>query len=580
MRHLMKGVRGVTLAIALLSFAGYADAQLPPAAQAALDKGIIAAKLPDYLLAIKYFQEARKSAPDAPAVFFNLGLAESRIPGRELRAICWFGAYLSVSPTAVNAAAVREQMDILEVKNQSNFHRILQSMEEVAKNSPDNNDNLWHQIVQIWLKYGSTSDALRAANEIPEEFYRESAKAEVANGLIASGDLDQAEQLARRLADPKPLATVLVARAEAKIRTAELKPAQELLRSAVALVEDKRTADYWFQVTTFAKSGKLQYAAGDADGGKASLAAALAICDKWSTEGDRIKPLLFVAIAQAGTGDAAGSRETLSLARTIAQKILPPKSDTESDNRSISLSEIAKAEAAIGDLSSALKTADGIADSLYKWLVLNEVARLQAKSGNVAQARTTIDSIKWGGTTEGLILIAEEQLKAGDRKGALETIQPALAPLLATKNDSGGGVTQQMAAIANVQYRAGDIPAARNTLAVAQKLCERIPDNKGYITKDNFNRNSAQNKINQVVGKIGRTDSPASPWVFYNEDSTEYDDAPLNAPLFVDFPTYWKSLLQSGDPSNVFFLLSFNAEHLVRAQRTIDDLEKERLKKP
>ena len=40
-----------------------APAPLPPAAQEALNKGIIAAKVPDYPLAIRYFEEARKIAP-------------------------------------------------------------------------------------------------------------------------------------------------------------------------------------------------------------------------------------------------------------------------------------------------------------------------------------------------------------------------------------------------------------------------------------------------------------------------------------------------------------------------------------
>jgi hypothetical protein len=39
-----------------------APAHLPPAAQEARDKGIIAAKVPDYLLAIRYFEDARKLA--------------------------------------------------------------------------------------------------------------------------------------------------------------------------------------------------------------------------------------------------------------------------------------------------------------------------------------------------------------------------------------------------------------------------------------------------------------------------------------------------------------------------------------
>jgi hypothetical protein len=42
-----------------------APGPLPPAAQAAFDKGIVAAGIPDYPLAIRYFEEARKAAPDA-----------------------------------------------------------------------------------------------------------------------------------------------------------------------------------------------------------------------------------------------------------------------------------------------------------------------------------------------------------------------------------------------------------------------------------------------------------------------------------------------------------------------------------
>ena len=72
-------------------------APLAPEAQDALKKGIIAAQQQDYMLAIRYFQDARKLAPDDPEIYKDLGLAESKIPGRELRAIAWFGAYLTAS---------------------------------------------------------------------------------------------------------------------------------------------------------------------------------------------------------------------------------------------------------------------------------------------------------------------------------------------------------------------------------------------------------------------------------------------------------------------------------------------------
>lgn len=83
-------VRLMTLMVAVA--AGTLHAELPPEAQTAMDKGVIAAKQQDYMLAIRYFQDARKTAPDAPEVFYNLGLAESKMPGRELRAMAWFSA--------------------------------------------------------------------------------------------------------------------------------------------------------------------------------------------------------------------------------------------------------------------------------------------------------------------------------------------------------------------------------------------------------------------------------------------------------------------------------------------------------
>ena len=112
-------------------------APLPSAAQQALDKGIIAAKVPDYPLAIRYFEDARKLAPSAPVIFMNLGIAESRMPGRELRAIAWFAAYLAATPDAPNAAAVKEQIAVLEVRNQSNLSRFLKTVQNAADSVRD-----------------------------------------------------------------------------------------------------------------------------------------------------------------------------------------------------------------------------------------------------------------------------------------------------------------------------------------------------------------------------------------------------------------------------------------------------------
>jgi len=93
-------------AMAQTSASASAAAPLAVEAQEAINKGIIAAKNQDYLLSIQYFQAARKIAPDAPEIYYDLGLAESKLPGRQLRAVAWFGAYLAANPTAANAAAM------------------------------------------------------------------------------------------------------------------------------------------------------------------------------------------------------------------------------------------------------------------------------------------------------------------------------------------------------------------------------------------------------------------------------------------------------------------------------------------
>lgn len=162
----------------LLSFPAQAQttapAPLPPDAQLLIDKGVLAAKQQDYLLAIRYFQDARKLSPQAPEIYFDLGLAESKIPGRELRAIAWFGAYLAANPNAQNAAAVKEQIDVLDVKSQSNISHLIQTAQDAAIKIPIGDPNAWpypgtyhhdvalEGVAGLWAKFGDFEAANNA----------------------------------------------------------------------------------------------------------------------------------------------------------------------------------------------------------------------------------------------------------------------------------------------------------------------------------------------------------------------------------------------------------------------------------
>lgn len=168
-------LRTITLAFLLATtIVGTAQAQrvfsepLPPEAQASFDKGVIAAKQQDYLLAIRYFQEARKVAPDAPELFYNLGLAESKIPGRELRSMAWFGAYLAADPNAPNAAAIKNAINELEVKSQSNIRHYIDALKVIAPTLRTENRGV--AVDQIAFLCAAAGDGAEAERLLESEY--------------------------------------------------------------------------------------------------------------------------------------------------------------------------------------------------------------------------------------------------------------------------------------------------------------------------------------------------------------------------------------------------------------------------
>jgi tetratricopeptide (TPR) repeat protein len=194
-----------------------APAPLPPAAQEAVNKGMVAAKLPDYPLAIRYFEEARKLAPLAPVIFMNLGIAESKMPGRELRAMAWFGAYLAAFPDAPNAVAVKEQIAMLDVRNQSNISRFIKTAQEAAYHIPDYaRTQRLNDVAKLWTKAGDLPAAVKAAES--HTIGSKSAAYSVISGTQAEGgDIAGAQKTADRIQDTfeKGLAQRAIAKAQA-----------------------------------------------------------------------------------------------------------------------------------------------------------------------------------------------------------------------------------------------------------------------------------------------------------------------------------------------------------------------------
>jgi tetratricopeptide (TPR) repeat protein len=161
---------------------------LPPEVQEALNRGVTAAKAQDYLLAIRYFEEARKLAANAPEVFYNLGLAESKIPGRELRAMAWFGAYLAANPKAPNAAAIRNEIEALDVRVVSTISRLIRQLQDLyAKKYSQFNPGVL-QIAGFWAEIGDPQ-ALQMVRGIMEGFPGQP----VASSYAEAGYFEQAK---------------------------------------------------------------------------------------------------------------------------------------------------------------------------------------------------------------------------------------------------------------------------------------------------------------------------------------------------------------------------------------------------
>lgn len=247
---------------------GQTNAPLPPAAQEALDNGIIAAKVPDYPLAIRYFEDARKLAPQAPIVFLNLGIAESKIAGRELRAIAWFGAYLAASPDAPNAAAVRKEIAVLDVHNLSNVSRLIKSLQEVASDD----GNRLQDVAGLWAGINDMTAAMAVIGLIKNEVGEGAVKQSVSAVQARNGDIAGALKTADLIKFAKYKTEAQVNVADNQIRLGDLAGAKNTLASA--LQSAGHVQGDAFKTQALSSIAYAQVRAGDLAGAQSTVASA------------------------------------------------------------------------------------------------------------------------------------------------------------------------------------------------------------------------------------------------------------------------------------------------------------------
>lgn len=307
----------------------------------------MAAKQQEWEIAIRNFQEARKTVPDAPEVFYNLGLAESKIRGRELRAIAWFGAYLSATPNAPNAAAVKDKIAELQIKNEGNTSRLIKQVQDAS--GQISGDNSWNlgEVAGLWAGVGDITSATKTVDLIHNAYYKRFAQCAIAEAQISIGDITGAQK------------TLALAK-----KTAEL-------------IQDVYE---YYALTAIAEA---QRAVGDIASAKDTLASALKAADYFQDAFRKSYAQRSLAEVQIRAGDIAGAQKSLASAQKNAD-LISGASDKRTEQVMIFITQagLAKAQVMAGDIVGAQKTVDFIQDEDLKRRAKEIIAEAQGKADN------------------------------------------------------------------------------------------------------------------------------------------------------------------------------------------------------
>ena len=548
--------RRVLLALLLTLGAVPSRAQLPPQAQEAIDKGIIAAKVPDYLLAIRYFNDARRTAPQAPVVYLNLGLAESRVSGRELRAIAWFGAYLAALPEAPNAAAVKQQIAVLLVKNESDLARVLDSLQAAAlQTHSDSRASNLADVAALWARAGD----IEAATKLGSVY--NAARRAIAEAQLRSGDAAAAQSTASAIPSPDERITLEIAIVEARVAAGDTAGARESLAAA----EKTAAAALGFsnKAHAYTAIGAIYTRLGDRAAAQASYLVAMNTADRFGSDASgKAKLLADLSDAQLRTGEVSAGRATLSAARTVAEAL------KDEWQKARALTEIAEVQVRSGDWEEALKASERL-DHYGNMLVRKAIIELQVTKGNFAAALSTAEPIVMDNKSDFQAEIAEAQIRAGDMKGANATLAVARKTAELVKTDYKA---QALARVAEAMGQAGDLAGAKTILVAAQKAADVVPPDTFYLRHD-APRRQAQSDVAKTYARLGIRNPQVLKWFdLLDEAGFTKTGLALNSTVFLDLAGHLKSLPQSKEPQKVFRDLKEVSEALVNARGVVQKL--------
>ena len=352
---------------------------------------------------------------------YNLGLAESKISGRELRAIAWFVTYLSIATNAPNKAAVKDFISSLQIKSEGNISRFLGSVLEAAKQIPTrfkvggySKDSPLEEvqrslaITEVARLYALSDDGKKAA-EIAIEANISLNKLSnygVIGWMIEYGGHDgisgARECLAAAVKNGRNqhystyvLSLIAVKEAEngdfihASYDLEAVLKSHEVVNRPLDDLYDGDLADTLIQIA------KFQAKYGENEESRRSLLKAMKLVKERYPEGEKISHYRMLAEAQARCLDVTGAQATYNA-------YLKNDADIFSDALK---KYIAIAQGIKGDIANAKATADTIKnqnlkDDAQQAIIFNTKQSLSANSGNLTyidnETRTrSIDYFDW-----------------------------------------------------------------------------------------------------------------------------------------------------------------------------------------
>ena len=603
---------------------------LPPAAQAAVNKGKSADAQHDYLTAIGHFQEALRLAPNAPEVLFYLGVEESKIPGRELRAIAWLGAYLSLRGDGPGAAKVKENIGKLLVAHRITLLNVGKDVEKAARLAEANDKGRsMPGIAQKLAEIGDFTSALQIAANLADLESQAVAYNLIAQVQLANSDIAAALKTVSLSADgqwAKDDALVRIAKAQvasdhagaletiarihppgkkdsARLSVAGIQARTDDVPGALQTVETIQEVD--IRYTAWDDIARAQVDAGDLAG---ALHTALLI-----PPSNRHRLLQHIGMTQARKGDIDGALKTAALydsgfllpslianvqaeggdlAGALHTVALIEKGVKDHYTRVMVQAAFARGQLLRGDAAGVRKTLAAarqsvglVADAEQKGAALHEIALVLAESGDV------VGAIALAGQDESASLhtkihrdIAVVQARRGDVAGALKTgglirtpdereyAHSDIAEVQATAGDFAGalriaGLIDFVSLKAYAQFVVVEQQVKRGDLAGAQKTVALIQDENS--------RDRARKVVDAALFKAGDF---VTLWRQKLEDSNPDHDGPLNTAPFLDLSKHLQSL-PTADPVKYFGALYRTFLDLIDGDRAINALlEKQALR--